>query len=677
MKNFIAILTVSIAYGTLTTPSNGDTIHHTHVLFEWEQIPEATSYEIQIAEDIAFTSVIEQTQDNSLAFIQKNNIEWEHTYYWRVRPIYNSDIGLWSDPFSFSTGQPLSSPSVNIENESQIQSGVTVFGAFFNYFSAAIDQNGNEIWNSGSDDFVYYSTGHFGNVFGCYLFAGAENNLPGLEITFQGDTIWEEPNNEFLHHDLIKLPNGNYLGIVEASSLGPIPVGGWTASFQSLGFQADGVTNEFPWIGDRLVEWDKETKDIVWSWNTFDHFSMVDFDQLGGTWTEAYISLHYDWTHMNAIIFDEEESAIYVSSRHLSRITKIDYPSGDILWNMGHQMSSGDIDFGSELGFSFQHSIQKLDNGNIITFDNGNLAPEFRGTEDPISRAIEIEITDTDASIVWSYELPTNLFGFASGNAQKLENGNVLITTVGGGGRSLEVDLDGNIVWEGLYNLSLPDGAVYRAHRLPDLFPSSFSVLIDNFMESNGDTGIYVPIGTESNISFTLVNENGYSLPLSCFLTDNQGWFGTQDIEITLNPNSAENVSFTGNVSQVSTSNPIQLIVSPIHQPLKSKTIVVNGFTSPLSIDQPIQFDRFSLGIAYPNPFNSKIIIHYSVDYSQNIVLEIFNANGQLCHTLFNKHVSTGTHNIHWDASHNPSGIYFIKMTSELQTQNKKILYLK
>ena len=99
------------------------------------------------------------------------------------------------------------------------------------------------------------------------------------------------------------------------------------------------------------------TKDIVWTWNVFDHFNMEDYDQFGGTWTEAYISLHYDWTHVNAVIFDENESALYISTRHLSRITKIDYPSGDIIWNMGHQMSSDDIDICSFIPGSSVNSI--------------------------------------------------------------------------------------------------------------------------------------------------------------------------------------------------------------------------------------------------------------------------------------------------------------------------------
>ncbi len=80
-----------------------------------------------------------------------------------------------------------------------------------------------------------------------------------------------------------------------------------------------------------------------------------------------------------------------------------------------------------------------MDNGNILTFDNGNLAPEFRETDNPVSRAIEISIDGNNSELVWSYELQQELFGFASGNTQKLQNGNVLITTVGGGGDSLAI----------------------------------------------------------------------------------------------------------------------------------------------------------------------------------------------------------------------------------------------
>ena len=671
------ILSISNLQGGLVSPGNGILINHIHVLFEWEQEPEAEHYEIQISENSNFTSTIVQADNQTLVYIEKDALDWDKTYYWRIRPVNNNGIsGTWTDSYSFSTGSPLSESNTTFSNPSDIQNGITVFGAFFNYFSAAIDQSGKEIWNSGSENIVYYSTSQSGNVFGCTLVSGTENNLPGMEFTFDGEIIWEEPNDEFLHHDMIKLPNGNYLGIVEVGSLGPIPIGDWTPLFSGLGFQADGVTIEFPWIGDKLVEWNKDTKDVVWEWSVFDHFSMMDYDQYGGTWSQAYQDLHYDWTHVNAVIFDEEESTLYISSRHLSRITKIDYPSGNVIWNLGHQMASSDVEMGTDIGFSFQHSLQKLDNGNILTFDNGNLAPEFRGTDNPVSRAIEISIDGNNSELVWSYELQQELFGFASGNTQKLQNGNVLITTVGGGGRSLEVTSNGDIVWEVNYNLSLPNGAVYRAHRIPGLYPAAFSVLINNFMESGGDEGVYLPEGT-SEISFTLQNEGSYDLVLSIQLDDQAGWFDIQTDQIILAPNESEIISFVGNVSVTNTGNPITVSVTPMNHPEKQKVIVVNGYTSPLSNEAELTLNRFELMPAFPNPFNPNTTIQYNVKNSESISLQVIDISGRVVETLLDDIIEPGNHEITWNARNQSSGIYFVKLTSGERSQTQKLILLK
>ena len=671
------ILSISILQGGLVSPGNGILINYIHVLFEWEQEPEAEHYEIQISESSNFTINVIQADNQTLVYIEKDTLDWDKTYYWRIRPVYNNGIsGTWTDPYSFSTGSPLSGSTTTTSNASDIQNGITVFGAFFNYFSAAIDQTGKEIWNSGSENIVYYSTSQYGDVFGCILVSGTENNLPGMEFTFDGEIIWEEPNDEFLHHDMIKLPNGNYLGIVEVGSLGPIPIGDWTPLFSGLGFQADGVTIEFPWIGDKLVEWNKDTKDVVWEWSVFEHFSMMDYDQYGGTWSQAYQDLHYDWTHVNAVIFDEEESALYISSRHLSRITKIDYPSGNVIWNLGHQMASSDVEMGTDIGFSFQHSLQKLDNGNILTFDNGNLAPEFRGTDNPVSRAIEISIDGNNSELVWSYELQQELFGFASGNTQKLQNGNVLITTVGGGGRSLEVTSNGDIVWEVNYNLSLPNGAVYRAHRIPGLYSAAFSILINNFMENGGDEGVYLPEGT-SEIYFTLQNEGSYDLALSIQLDDQAGWFGIQTDQIILSPNESEIISFVGNVSVTDTANPITISVTPTNHPEKQKVIVVNGFTSPLSNEAELTLDRFELMPAFPNPFNPNTTIQYNVKNSESISLEVIDVSGRVIEILLDDIIEPGNHEITWNARNHPSGIYLVKLTSGQKSKTQKILFLK
>ena len=533
----------------LLEPKNGISLNYIHVLFEWEQIPDASYYTIQFSQEPTFTTPIVSIQDSSLLYLETSNIEWERLYYWRVRG-YNSSgpVGDWKGPSSFTIGSPMSDISVKTFAEDQVMEGKTVFSSFFNYYSAVIDFNGREIWNSGNENLVYYNYCKSGNIFGAVYQSDLENNLPGKEFSFIKGRIWEEPNDDFLHHDLIKLPNGNYLGIVEKTSIGSIPIGSWTNLFQDIGYIADGLTLEFTWVGDKLIEWDKDTKEVVWSWDVFDHFNMADYDQFGGTWYGAYQSLKYDWTHVNAVIFDEDESAIYISTRHLSRITKINYPSGEIIWNMGHQMPSGDVDMGTDIGFSFQHSLQKLENGNILTFDNGNLAQEFRGTDEPVSRAIEITIDDNSAELIWSYELPADLFGFASGNVQKLGNGNVLVTTVGGGGTSIEVNTDGEVVWNVSYNLSLPSGAVYRAHRIQNLYPSLFYIIIENLQEVDGSPAIYFE-GDNPTISLRILNEGKYINDFNYEIIDDLNWFNKENGQTPISPNGEITLTFTGSVT--------------------------------------------------------------------------------------------------------------------------------
>ena len=85
-------------------------------------------------------------------------------------------------------------------------------------------------------------------------------------------------------------------------------MGSWTPFFEAAGYEADGISIEFPWVGDQIIELDRDTKDILWSWSTFDYFSMEDYDTLGNEWQFALSFLRYDWTHCNSLWFDEEEN---------------------------------------------------------------------------------------------------------------------------------------------------------------------------------------------------------------------------------------------------------------------------------------------------------------------------------------------------------------------------------
>ena len=83
-------------------------------------------------------------------------------------------------------------------------------------------------------------------------------------------------------------------------------------------------------------------------------------------------------------------------------------------------MPSGDVSMGNDIGFSFQHGLQILDNGNIVTFDNGNLSESFLGTEYPTSRVLEISLNNDQAQVVWEYSLPENFLVLLQGMLKNL-----------------------------------------------------------------------------------------------------------------------------------------------------------------------------------------------------------------------------------------------------------------
>ena len=572
IKYLLFFLLNSLYAVQLLSPNNNATLNYTHVLFEWEQDNDVNTYTIYLDTDTNFSNPI-IVNNNSLIYIDTNNLNWNTTYYWKVRPEYKNESGNWSNTFSFATGTKKSTAYSLNSNDTLYQPGVTLFSSFFNYFSAIIDQNGNEIWNTGDKSIVYYNTDFYGQFFGCYVDNDIENYLPGIEFDINSNYIWEEPNDEFLHHELIKLPDGNYMGLIETIELGPIPIGPWTNLFLSLGYQADGIKNEFPWVGDKIVIWDKDTKQIIWEWNSFNHFSMDDYDTLGSSWFEGFGNNRYDWTHANAFYptFDElgDLEFIYLSSRHLSRITKINASNGNIIWNIGMDLPSGDVDCGQDIGFSWQHSITITDEGNIVTLDNGNISQTLLNTDYATTRGLEISVTENEngciANTVWEYSLPEDYFGFASGNVQKLDNGNYLIVTVGSGGTALEVDSNNNHIWEGKLNLQLPNGAVYRANRLSGLYPVAFSTIFSNTISESLE-GLSVN-SYDENINFKLYNNGSSEETYNIFIKYDESPYSLNQSS-TLQTNKFDNITFNHN-----NANEINVKIVPSHRTDLEKNI--------------------------------------------------------------------------------------------------------
>jgi hypothetical protein len=188
--------------------------------------------------------------------------------------------------------------------------------------------------------------------------------------------------------------------------------------------------------------------------------------------TDSFVSLTdspVDYLHSTAIEVDTDENLL-VSNRNTSDIIKIHRTTGDMIWRLGGK--SNDFAFTNDEGFSYQHDIRRLANGNISIFDNGNLKLT------PYSRVVEYTINENLKTVarVWQYPETQDRFARFMGNGQRLGNGNTMI----GWGAIPEIE---EVKPDGSTALKMEiEGLNYRAFRSeweakPNEIPSAALVL--------------------------------------------------------------------------------------------------------------------------------------------------------------------------------------------------------
>ena len=153
-KYFISILILfALLLSDVIAPENGVSLNTTHVLFEWEQVPDAVSYRITWIYGNNPEMLLGEEYTESLIYINTEIFDWDTPYVWHVQPVFSDgNTGSYitnSEGTShlnyFNIGSARSDAYSINNNPSQYSDGITLFSSFFDYYSAAIDQNGNEM----------------------------------------------------------------------------------------------------------------------------------------------------------------------------------------------------------------------------------------------------------------------------------------------------------------------------------------------------------------------------------------------------------------------------------------------------------------------------------------------------------------------------------------------------
>jgi uncharacterized protein (UPF0248 family) len=248
-----------------------------------------------------------------------------------------------------------------------------------------------------------------------------------LEADWNGKVLWEVRHPD-QHHHAVLLRNGNVL----LNCMGRVPdeiarrvKGGMVESNMSSGqYASRSNAEDDKMYSDYLAEVTQAGK-TVWEWRTWEHLDPVSD---GITEVQAPRTL---WAQGNSV---EElpNGDILASFRPTSTVVRISRESGKIIWKLGSPTVAG------------QHAPTMLANGNVLIFDNG-----VHRLDDSMPYSRVIEINPVTNEIVWKYQdKPAwNFFSPRMGNAQRLPNGNTLITE-SAFGRFFEVTKDGEIVWE-------------------------------------------------------------------------------------------------------------------------------------------------------------------------------------------------------------------------------------
>ena len=419
------------------------------------------------------------------------------------------------------------SPRVTVRDASRMQPGVTIFNingrwdedgksAPQNFAPAIIvDDEGHIIWyylpgvhkvhdirRLENGNFIYevwpgtagmVEIDMLGNIERRWHFTGTAKDPAPDSIPVETDSF---------HHDFIVMPNGNFLLL--SSEVRQIE--NWYTSETD----ADAPRATANVVGDVIVEFTPEGE-ILNEWKIFD---ILDPYRIGyNSLREDFWRRHYDgvvegavhdWTHGNAIIYEEDDHAFVMSLPYQDAVIKVSMETGELVWILGNHdnwkepQASKLLTPVGDVGWSYKHhAISHTEHGTYLLFDNGvaRSSPfdERMPLADSYSRAVEYAINEEtmEVSQPWQYgKEQERFYGRYLGDVDWHADTDTIQINVGAQetnadgvnvppreaqrwARLMEVthDTPHEKVWEMRLQQDDSGWAIYRADRLASIYP--------------------------------------------------------------------------------------------------------------------------------------------------------------------------------------------------------------
>lgn len=109
---------------------------------------------------------------------------------------------------------------------------------------------------------------------------------------------------------------------------------------------------------------------------------------------------------------------------------------------------------------------------------------------------------------------------------------------------------------------------------------------------------------------------------------------------------------------------------------LSITAILLTGKTVDSVVEEKAVPTDFKL-VAYPNPFNPRTTISYSLPVAQHISIDIFDALGRRAYSVQNEFKTAGSHTFQFDGTDLASGVYLVRLSAGSRILTKKIMLMK
>jgi hypothetical protein len=86
---------------------------------------------------------------------------------------------------------------------------------------------------------------------------------------------------------------------------------------------------------------------------------------------------------------------------------------------------------------------------------------------------------------------------------------------------------------------------------------------------------------------------------------------------------------------------------------------------------------EYTLAQSFPNPFNPSITIGYGLPQRSYVSLAVYNTLGQQVTVLQNGEQEAGYHDVKFDGSNLPSGVYFYRLQAGSYVETRKLCLVR